>query len=740
MYSQKSVESALPIVEAHLGREPIFHSIVDCDSAAEHFSDKVYGHREAYGDSKPVLYSEEEIAWIENEKALCQIDFMYFATRYARILDADDQMIHYKPNIAQLIVNDCRAEQEDLGWAIMQAILKARQAGISTDSQICVGHRTWFNENVVALAGSSDKERSRDMIDKYKQLYATLPPWLVPEMTTDRAGTRMEFGHLNSKLIVQHGAQKYDIGRGNTPSVVHLSEVASYLNAEDLIDAGLVPAVHESPRKLVILESTGEGPYGWWYETFQTCKALYFKGQAKFRPIFLPWFVATTFYPTDSWLKRSLRLNSPIDTPAIREEARERLRDWHPEGVTVAHAERAKKFVRANDLLRKYFPENWVMPKEQMWFWQVTREEYRRKHNLAKFQREFAADDMESFCASGDSVFDVDTIADYNTSCQEPQCVFGFRGPVGLIPPRLQADEHDRDKNKPILDVGPYQMVPLRWEGWPTSDWRAKLMVFRWPEQGEEYGFGVDTGDGIGQDRSVIEVLCKGTLTHTDQQCAEFASDYINANDLAPILHCIGLFYQNGSNRQPKIAIETGLNGEVTQLELRKLGWGNFHQWIRYDRKKISNKDASRIGFVTNRWSRPMLMDYLIKALRDGEIEINSPKFVSEMSSMHRDEGVQQARAEQGQHDDRFMALGIIYLSLHILEFTGKVASTSYLRQKRAEGGPVMYRETMAGDEEQTLFVPKNQVLVPGTPKLGEFLSTPLWHPGQYLDQGEVEL
>ena len=79
----------MPIVEAHLGRKPIFHSIEDCDSASEHFSDKVYNHRETHGDSRPVLYSEEEIAWIDNEKALCQVDYMYFATRYARILDAE---------------------------------------------------------------------------------------------------------------------------------------------------------------------------------------------------------------------------------------------------------------------------------------------------------------------------------------------------------------------------------------------------------------------------------------------------------------------------------------------------------------------------------------------------------------------------------------------------------------------------------------------------------------------------
>jgi hypothetical protein len=740
MYSQRSVELALPTVETLLGREPVFHSIEACDEAVAHFADKKRRHENSVGVGVPLLYSEEEIQWIKNERALCKIDYLYFATRYAKILDADEKEIHYAPNIAQRIVNQARAEQEDLGWAIMQVWLKGRQCGITTDSQVVIGHRTLFFDNVIALTGSSDKERSYRMVSKYKRLYASLPEWMVPAITVDRAGTRIEFGALNSSLIIQHGSQKYDIGRGDTPSAVHLSELATYTNAADLIDAGLVPAVHESARKIIILESTGEGPYGWLYDTWNHCKKFYWLGQAKFRPGFLPWFVASDFYPTHTWLKRSLRLNSEVDTKNLIEEAREKLADWHPEGVTVAHAENARKFVRANELLRRYFPENWVMPKEQLWFWQVTRDEYRNKKILARFQREFAASDIESFCASGESVFDVETISDYTQSCEEPKGVFGFRGPVGLIPPRLQADEHDRDKNKPILDVGPYQMVPLRWEGWATSNWGAKLLVFRWPEQGEEYGFGVDTGDGIGQDRSVIEGLCKGTLTHSDQQVCEFASDYINANDLAPILHCIGMFYQNGSNRQPKIAIETGLNGEVTQLELRKLGWGNFHQWIRYDRKKISNKDASRIGFVTNRWSRPMLMDYLIKALRDGELEINSPEFVREMSALHRDEGVQAARAEQGQHDDRFIALGIIYLSLHILEFTGKVASTSYLRQKRAEGGPVMYRETMAGDEEQTLFVPKNQVLIPGTPKLGEFFSPPLWHPGQYADQGEVEL
>jgi hypothetical protein len=729
MYSQKSVELGLKVAHEALGYELTYHSVQACDEAAAHFDDKLERYKEQYGEppytpaTPAMLYSPDELKWIQNEKYLSQIDYLYFATRHAKILNPDDEVIRYNPNVAQLIVNDARADLEDRGWAIMMMWLKGRQCGITTDSQIVVGHRTLFFDNIIALTGSSDKERSKDMVDKYKQLYDWIPYWLKPEMTRDRMGTRMEFGALNSKLIVQHGAQKYDIGRGNTPSVVHLSEVASYLNAEDLIDAGLVPAVHESSRKLVILESTGEGPYGWWFKTWNHCKKFYWKGQAKFRPGFIPWFVANDLYPTPTWLKRAFRLDgSAADAKAIRAASRAKLKEqgWQPMGVTVAHAERARKFVRADDLLRKYFPENWSMPLEQMYFWEVMREEYKAKKILARFLREFASDDLESFAASGESVFDVDVISDYNNSCKEPVGVFGFRAPVHMIPPRLQADEHDRDITRKILDVGPYQLVPLRWQGWQTSDPTGKLLVFEWPKHREEYGFGVDTSDGIGQDRTVLEGLCKGNLEHADIQICEYASEYVNANDFAAICHAIGLFYQGNSTRQPKMAIETGLNGEVTQLEMRKMGWANFHNWVRYDRKKMDNS-SSRIGFVTNRWSRPMVIDYMVKALRDGEIEINSPEFVREMQALHRDEGMQSARAESGQHDDRFMALGIIFLSLHILELTGKAQSVSYLRQQRDQEKSPMYRELLAGDDYAPVPVAPSSVARGTAPSMKEF-------------------
>ena len=739
MYSKRSVEAGLKIAEQALGYELLYHSVEACDEAASWFDDKLEKHLEQYGDAPnapKMLFTPDEIKWRENEKYLCQIDYLYFGTRYARFINADDEVIHYNPNIAQLVVNDARSELEDLGWAVMMMWLKGRQCGITTDSQIVVGHRTLFFDNIIALTGSSDKERSKDMVDKYKQLYEWIPYWLKPEMTRDRMGTRMEFGALNSKLIVQHGAQKYDIGRGNTPSVVHLSEVASYLNAEDLIDAGLVPAVHESPRKLVILESTGEGPYGWWFKTWNRCKSHYWKGEAKFRPGFIPWFVAFDLYPTLTQLKRAFRIERDLnDRKQVIEMVREKLRErgWRPDGRTAAHAERAKKFVRVNDLLRKYFPENWSMPPEQMWFWETMRADYAAKKDTARFLREFASDDLESFMASGESVFEVDTISSYNSHCQEPVGVFGFRGPVSLLPPRLQADENDRDPSRKIIAVGPYELVPLKWPGWQTGDSTGKLMVFEWPKYGEEYGFGVDTADGVGQDRTVLEGLCKGTVDHNDIQVCEFASEYVNAKDFTSIVHCVALFYQQANTRQPKVAIEVNYNGEITQLEMRKLGWTNFHLWVRYDRKDMSVVKATRLGFTTNRWSRAMVVDYMVAALRDGEIDVNSPRFVEEMQSLHRDENMQSARASQGQFDDRFMAMGIIHHSMHILEITGKVRSIAYLRQQREQEAAPMYQEVLAGDDYAPLTIAPQQVARGG--EMREFFSGAAMagaHPGAH--------
>jgi hypothetical protein len=213
--------------------------------------------------------------------------------------------------------------------------------------------------------------------------------------------------------------------------------------------------------------------------------------------------------------------------------------------------------------------------------------------------------------------------------------------------------------------------VPLRFQGYQALDPMNKIFVWEEFDSAEDYGMGVDTSDGIGKDRSCCELIRKGTLDRNDAQVAEFTSPYMNSIDLAPVCDCLGVLYseyREERRRQLRMAIETKFNGEATQLELRKMGWANFHPWVRFDNKKLAVSSARKLGVFTVNWFRTMMLDYLIKILRDGLIDIHSPWLVNEMKTLEGSEDTQRLRAAYGGHDDRLMAVGFAWVSMHILE------------------------------------------------------------------------
>jgi hypothetical protein len=155
-------------------------------------------------------------------------------------------------------------------------------------------------------------------------------------------------------------------------------------------------------------------------------------------------------------------------------------------------------------------------------------------------------------------------------------------------------------------------------------------------------------------------------------QVAEFRSNQVSASDLVPYAHVLGRFYsvkRNGRERQqPKMVIETNNGGDACQSGLRKLGWHNFHEWVRPDKKDVDPSRSTHLGFLTVRWSRDLILSWLIKAIRDLQLDINSPYFVHEMRTLAKDENRQAIAAEFGSHDDLIMSFAMIYFSLHWLE------------------------------------------------------------------------
>jgi hypothetical protein len=669
MYSERVVQQRLKATFEGLNKSlrsdaevvPEYHTPAECQAARRHL-EKI---RDPETGNLTRKIEPDEYAWIRNERLVCQCDFLYWETRYAMIRDWTDRVSLIVPNVAQKMVVAIWGQMEEAQHAILMLQLKARRLGVSTQWELATAHRVQFYSNVNAVVASSDPDKSAEMAGIMELAWQNQPWWLMPAVTAQRSGTLIEFGMQNSAVSIQHGTQFSGIARGATPSTFHLSELPDFKDPEGLIDASLLRAVIDSPSTFGGLESTAAGRGNWlhkkWKYSVQNWPAT-----SRLRPVFLPWYVGSDIYPTDTWIRQH-----PIP------------RNHKFESLTLKHAERATEYVRSNDLLRKNLGDDWKMPPRQMWFWEATRKEYEAQGATGKFLAELCSDDVEAFQHDKHNPFGVEVINEYqNSTSRITPRVYGFIGKPDTIPERLQPDRRDIDTEKAPIYPKPLpgapaeaprnvKLVPLRWNGAAGFDPLGKLLVWRDWEPGYIYANGIDTAYGIGKDRSVIETLRKGTLERNDEQVAEFASPAVNAADLAPIAYIVGSLYssiENGYVKQCHQAIEVQANGEITQLQLRKMGWKEFHHWVRYDRRRINPKKADRLGWATVSWSRALLMSWCIKYLRDGWVDINSPWFVEEMQALVQDDYQQQLKAEYGEYDDRFMAFGIALVHLHMLE------------------------------------------------------------------------
>ncbi len=440
-------------------------------------------------------------------------------------------------------------------------------------------------------------------------------------------------------------------------------------DAADQIDSALLRAIHETPDVFVILESTALGRGDWWHETYKQAKIDWPLGRSRLCPVFLPWFAGVEIYPSDTDLR-----SRPIP------------KGWKPSELTAKHARRAYEYVMSNPLMFKHLAKGdtaWKMPVEQMWYYEIERDTAIKKKQLNKFLSEMPADDHEAFQSTNISAIDSITTLQYRESVREPHEVYAITGPG--IPPALVPPKREwvtDDPNRPVVRITCanvargateiYKLIPIKFEGYNGWDPFLKLLVWEPPQEGETYGVGVDTSQGVGQDNSVVEVLKSAGPRNYDTQVAEFASPNVKAQQLWPMALAISAYYsvweeRSGRVKQCRVAIECMGNGESVQLEMQKRGWSNFHLWKRYDNKIQTKDDAvHKIGIYTNSWFRAQMMDMMLTQFEEQTLIINSPYFVDEMESIERDEKRQSLKAAYGEHDDRFMALGFPLFSLHV--------------------------------------------------------------------------
>lgn len=657
MYAPDIVEQRLAIAEEELGWRPEPHSPSEIDSFnyqlrenyAKEYED---AQAKAQGSKNPVnayrVYltnalrdklSEDEARFMSNEQHMSMCDAKYWLTRHFWIKNDRNVIQRFAFRKGQEIFFQAIAELEQMGAAIEIIEAKARQLGVSTITEGLIEQRVCFTYGVNAVIASASQKQIGLMSQMLFLGYDEMSWWLPP-LDTRRVESEqgmLVFGGMRSGVSFQHGAQTSGIARGYTPTVYHLSEVASYQNAEQLIEASLFKCVHPSRNVLGILESSCEGDTGWWADTYWTSKRNWSRGRSRLYAQFLPWYLGTDLYPTETWIR----------TRPVPE-------GWHPSPETRSMMARARLFVMGSPLLAKILGPQWEMGREQAWYWEVCYEEAKSKGLEKLWFQEMPTDDVEAFQGSYDNVFGRETIVSVFESRKKDPEVYGIVGQS--IESRLEPSPEEIDYRKPRIpivyrsntgEVYRWEFVPLLWkdtfnkvediDDFDVFD--GKLFIYHRPEPGYDYSLGVDTSNGIGSDATAIAVCRRAKYdTDPDVQVAEFRSIHVSHVEAFAFVLPIAAYYsrymeESTNYREPYVSIEQiAAVGDTCQVQMRKMGYSRFHRMIRYDSRDLKKSKSHKNGWYTSSWSRPMLTDGFVIAVQNGWYVVNSPATIWEMN------------------------------------------------------------------------------------------------------------
>ncbi len=200
--------------------------------------------------------------------------------------------------------------------------------------------------------------------------------------------------------------------------------------------------------------------------------------------------------------------------------------------------------------------------------------------------------------------------------------------------------------------------------------WNGKLLCWEPPQINEEYILGVDSAEGIGADRSVLQVIKRGNLIHPDIQVAEFASDFISPVDFAGIVNTVGRFYADPDGGEAFITIEVNNPAGTAIQNTLRTRWDYTNMFERKDYEKRENMIMNKVGWHTTRQNRGIIIARSQHALMYGDLLINSPFLVEEMADFESNFDMAAAKAKsKGGHDDRIMSLMIAYYGGHDYEW-----------------------------------------------------------------------
>jgi hypothetical protein len=391
MFSQKTIERDQSRVEAATKLTLNRYSIAEVQTRKADFKRLVKDDGTLSRD-----LNMDEKAFIRNEQLLCMIDFRYWLQRYASLLmDQGGLGSFAEPWESQEILLRVIAAIEDEMFemalrgdsvdGILIFLHKARQLGATAIARAISCHSMLSKEHTRAMAASVDEDKVLELYDRDKLIIDNLPFYLRPSVGFDEKAQHIFFDKLGSRVIYQLGTQKSGLGQGRQFDVTHLTECASW-PYPGIIEHDWMPTIPQSLRAFALLESTAQGRGNWWH---QQIKKLQEHRLRRWHLVFIPWYAEVKKY----------RATPPTD--------------WNPSDEAMAHAKRVW------ETSSKYVGKETVLSREQLYWWQSTRDEYYLSNNLAVFYTNYCATIEESFQHRTKSAFGYDTLEYYRARTHE---------------------------------------------------------------------------------------------------------------------------------------------------------------------------------------------------------------------------------------------------------------------------------------------------------------------------------
>ena len=240
-------------------------------------------------------------------------DFTSFAKENIKIItkDARAGFVDFTFNDCQRIITEALDKQLAETGKVRAIILKARQQGISTYCAGRVFWKTYFTPHARSVVMAHDSATSDALFNMSRNIIKNMNPKFRPnEVKSNAKEIVISAPHFKKDTSNEKPVSSYrlytagspEAGRGTTPTIAHLSEVAFWTHDEKIL-AGLFQGISEAPGTEVILESTANGAMGEFYRLWKGA----IEGENEYLPLFLPWFVTPEYYrdPPESFERSS---------------------------------------------------------------------------------------------------------------------------------------------------------------------------------------------------------------------------------------------------------------------------------------------------------------------------------------------------------------------------------------------------------------------------------------------------